>query len=558
MLVVFGSRRSFDQAEGRQLSQLAKTKVLTFESDLNSQIALVLQMTRSPAVKRYMTTPAAQGMLENAIEDFKSYQNSFLSKSSFWVNDKDLLFYSNCEPVYKIDPSDESQYWYRMTLLGETDYNFNINYNSQLKTTNLWINAVVKNDFSVPVGIAGTGIPLDGFFDSLFADLENDITMFFFNDKLEVTGTTDKQVLENKTSVTAFLPELNDFQTLLLTDSSITIPAKKGIYVVYNVPSVGWHLVIFKPYSFGYIFSSILTGVAIFLVIVTAFIIIVFNSFILRILSSVSKVVSQTKVEASTQTEIIKNVKDTVMSNLGSIDALGNLMSKQAGTISTSQKHISELIEQITAMNALRVDSIQSTKSLEDSSQNGAAHLEEMQMQIDNLTSCAEKLNSANDLIAAVTDQTALVAINAAIEAAHAGNQGAGFAVVAKEIRKLAEKSRAQEQDVSAVIEEMSEMVTSMANCVTSVESAFEEIVDNCSKVGLNFSQMSSSIELQGKIGQSVGTNLDEIINSVQQTSSQFSKMRGENEDISHKITTADASAKSLVSSAEKVMKKLS
>ena len=534
MLVVFGSRRSFDQAEGRQLSQLAKTKVLTFESDLNSQIALVLQMTRSPAVKRYMTTPAAQGMLENAIEDFKSYQNSFLSKSSFWVNDTDLMFYTNCEPVYKIDPSDESQYWYRMTLLGETDYNFNINYNTQLKTTNLWINAVVKNDFSVPVGIAGTGIPLDGFFDSLFADLENDITMFFFNDKLEVTGTTDKQVLENKTSVTAFLPELNDFQSLLLTDSSITIPA------------------------IGYIFSSILTGVAIFLVIVTAFIIIVFNSFILRILSSVSKVVSQTKVEASTQTEIIKNVKDTVMSNLGSIDALGNLMSKQAGTISTSQKHISELIEQITAMNALRVDSIQSTKSLEDSSQNGAAHLEEMQMQIDNLTSCAEKLNSANDLIAAVTDQTALVAINAAIEAAHAGNQGAGFAVVAKEIRKLAEKSRAQEQDVSAVIEEMSEMVTSMANCATSVESAFEEIVDNCSKVGLNFSQMSSSIELQGKIGQSVGTNLDEIINSVQQTSSQFSKMRGENEDISHKITTADASAKSLVSSAEKVMKKLS
>ncbi|GKT21909.1 Chemotaxis methyl-accepting receptor like protein, partial [Aduncisulcus paluster] len=102
----------------------------------------------------------------------------------------------------------------------------------------------------------------------------------------------------------------------------------------------------------------------------------------------------------------------------------------------------------------------------------------------DNLGQQADSIGHIMSVITDIADQTNLLALNAAIEAARAGEAGRGFAVVADEVRKLAEKT------VSAT-NEVGEAISGIQNGTASSISRMEET----SKV------VESSTELAGQAG---------------------------------------------------------
>jgi len=97
-----------------------------------------------------------------------------------------------------------------------------------------------------------------------------------------------------------------------------------------------------------------------------------------------------------------------------------------------------------------------------------ADSIDQTAQQIQVLSEHVQQIGNITTVIRDVADQTNLLALNAAIEAARAGEQGRGFAVVADEVRKLAERTTLSVQEISSVISTIQSSVSSTVDSMQS------------------------------------------------------------------------------------------
>jgi methyl-accepting chemotaxis protein len=130
-----------------------------------------------------------------------------------------------------------------------------------------------------------------------------------------------------------------------------------------------------------------------------------------------------------------------------------------------------------------------------------SATVSEAEEQIRALETHSSRIASVVQVIKEVADQTNLLALNAAIEAARAGEQGRGFAVVADEVRKLAERTSTSTQEINSTVEIMRESARNAVN-------AMQGVVDRVSDGVASATEANHAI---GQIGESSRTAVDMV-----------------------------------------------
>jgi len=169
----------------------------------------------------------------------------------------------------------------------------------------------------------------------------------------------------------------------------------------------------------------------------------------------------------ATVNQIVKNIRN-----------LTDNIEDQAASVIESSSSIEQMTANIGSVAKILEKNRMAIENLEQSSEEGMLMVNNTVNQTMEILNQSKTLGEASSVIRNIASQTNLLAMNAAIEAAHAGEAGAGFSVVADEIRKLAEQSGSQGARIQQALSDVQVSIAQVTESSKVMQQQFSSILD--------------------------------------------------------------------------------
>lgn len=183
---------------------------------------------------------------------------------------------------------------------------------------------------------------------------------------------------------------------------------------------------------------------------------------------------------------------------------------------------------------------------------------EEIYSVILNTNTSAKKIEDASQMIRSIAEQTNLLALNAAIEAARAGEAGRGFAVVADEIRKLAEDSNKFTKEIEEIVSELTDKTGNAVSVMQGVAVLTASQTESVEKTKHKFEGISDAIEKTkeaikqlNQIGEEMNSKKFEITDVIQSLSALAEENAAGTEEASASVEEQTSSMEQIANASE-------